>query len=139
MILSSSFGASDRFPALTLHYPPKVVLFCHYVFSVFPNEGGGQKVAKDAVLQVRLDPELKQEAEKLYSAMGISLSEAIRMFLAKSVNDQRLPFNPSSERARSNLEAYGILNIFASPTKREQERDAWISSLDQFGDSNKLL
>lgn len=96
-------------------------------------------MAKDAVLQVRLDPELKKAAEALYSTMGITLSEAIRMFLAKSVNEQRIPFNPSFEKGKGELEGYGILNIFASPTKREVEREAWISSLDEFDTHDKLL
>ncbi len=90
-------------------------------------------MAKEALLQVRLDPELKKKAELLYESMGMSLSEAVRVFLAKSVTDQRLPFTPSAKCPRGELKAFGALNIFASPSKREQECAAWISSLDEYG------
>ncbi len=90
-------------------------------------------MSKEALLQVRLDPALKQEAERLYSSMGMTLSEAVRLFLAKSVDDQRLPFTPQPKPAPGELKAFGALNIFASPSKREQEHDIWIRSLDEIG------
>lgn len=92
-----------------------------------------EKVAKDALLQVRISPELKQSAEDAFSSLGLTTSEAVRLFLTKSVQEQRLPFELSSERPSGKLEAFGALNIFASPSKRDQERGAWISSLNEKG------
>lgn len=88
-------------------------------------------MAKDALLQVRLDPQLKQEAEQLYTSMGMTLSEAVRVFLTKSLRDRKLPFTPEPGPAPSELKAFGALNIFASPAKREQEGEIWILSLDK--------
>lgn len=90
-------------------------------------------MAKESLLQVRIDPKLKQEAETVFTGMGISVSEAVRMFLIKCVHERKLPFNPSIDRHSGELKAYGALNIFASPAKREQERDVWVSSLGRFG------
>ncbi len=90
-------------------------------------------MAKEALLQVRLDPKLKQDAEALYAGMGMSLSEAVRVFLAKSVTDQALPFTPQARRPQGDLKAFGALNIFASPSKRDKEREVWIRSLDEYG------
>lgn len=90
-------------------------------------------MAKDALLQVRISPDLKKAAEEVFSGIGISSSEAVRMFLAKTVSEQQLPFDPRSERPSGNLKAFGALNIFASPTKRGLERDVWVSSLDEYG------
>ena len=90
-------------------------------------------MSKEALLQVRLDPKLKQDAEQLYAGMGMTLSEAVRAFLAKSVTHQKLPFTPAARRPHGDLKAYGALNIFASPSKRDKEREAWIHSLDEYG------
>ena len=46
-----------------------------------------------AVLQVRLDDDLKNQANAVYSELGIDLSTAIRMFLKKSVLMGGIPFD----------------------------------------------
>ena len=46
-----------------------------------------------AVLQVRLDDELKNQAVAVYNELGIDLSTAIRMFLKKSVAMGGIPFD----------------------------------------------
>ena len=35
----------------------------------------------DAVLQVRIDSQLKKEVESLYERLGISIADAVRMFV----------------------------------------------------------
>ncbi len=49
-------------------------------------------------VQSRVKPELKAEAEALFSAMGMSTAEAIRIFLQQSVNMGGLPFQPSARQ-----------------------------------------
>ena len=46
-----------------------------------------------AVLQIRLDDELKNQAIAVYNELGIDLSTAIRMFLKKSVQEGGIPFD----------------------------------------------
>ena len=46
-----------------------------------------------AVLQIRLDDELKNQAIAIYNELGIDLSTAIRMFLKKSVSTGGIPFD----------------------------------------------
>ena len=43
-------------------------------------------------LQIRLDADLRRDADKLFSAAGLDLSSAVRLFLRQSVIRQRLPF-----------------------------------------------
>lgn len=50
---------------------------------------------KSATLNLRIDPELKEKAESLFSSLGISLTSAVTMFLNQSVNEQAIPFKPS--------------------------------------------
>jgi len=49
-------------------------------------------MAKTASMYVRIDPEIKTEVENVYSRYGISLSEAINMFIYQSINIGGLPF-----------------------------------------------
>ncbi len=54
-------------------------------------------MAKEAVLQVRMDAELKSEAESLYKEMGTSLAEAVRIFATQSVRQKGMPFVISAD------------------------------------------
>ena len=45
-----------------------------------------------AMIHVRIDQKLKSQASKTFGAMGLSLSEAVRVFLTRAANDQAFPF-----------------------------------------------
>ena len=47
------------------------------------------------VLKLRLEQSLKEEANLLAKSMGITLSDVVRMFLVKFVNEQKIPFEVS--------------------------------------------
>lgn len=49
-------------------------------------------------VQARISPDLKQEAEAVFSAIGMSTAEAIRVFLQQSVNSGGLPFQPTAKK-----------------------------------------
>jgi DNA-damage-inducible protein J len=44
------------------------------------------------MIHVRIDEDLKSKASKTLDAMGLSLSEAVRVFLTRVANDQAFPF-----------------------------------------------
>jgi addiction module RelB/DinJ family antitoxin len=46
------------------------------------------------VIQTRIDLKVRQEAESVLNAMGLSISDGIRMFLQQVVNERALPFQP---------------------------------------------
>lgn len=48
-------------------------------------------MAREATLQVRMDAELKEQAEELYERLGTSFAEAIRMFARQSVKENAMP------------------------------------------------
>lgn len=53
-----------------------------------------------SVVRARIDSALKQQAKEVLAEMGLSASEAIRMFLVQVVSRRRLPFDvkaPSDE------------------------------------------
>lgn len=49
---------------------------------------------KTEFVRARIDPMSKVEAEAVLRAAGISLSEAFRMLIARTIADRRLPFEP---------------------------------------------
>ena len=72
-------------------------------------------MAKTAALSMRLDPDVKSEAESIFGALGLTLSEAINVFLHKSILEGGLPFdvrqpryNAATEKAI--LESRSIMN-----------------------------
>ena len=42
---------------------------------------------------MRMEKELKEEADALFADMGLSLNAACRMFLKRAVQEQRIPFD----------------------------------------------
>ena len=52
----------------------------------------------NVTVQARVSPELKEEAEIVFSEMGLTTAEAIRLFLQQTVNTGGLPFQPTAKR-----------------------------------------
>lgn len=48
---------------------------------------------KDAIVRARVRPDLKADAEKVFDALGINTTEAIRMFLSQVRLRRGLPFS----------------------------------------------
>ena len=49
-------------------------------------------MAKTAMIRARVEPELKQQAEKYFSALGLSTTEAITLFYRQVTVHRGLPF-----------------------------------------------
>ena len=43
-------------------------------------------------MTLRVDAELKKQAEELFSDLGLSMSAAITVFMKQAVREQRIPF-----------------------------------------------
>ena len=48
---------------------------------------------KTSVINIRTEPEIKQAIEELYSAFGITVSDAVNIFFKKSLMQNGLPFD----------------------------------------------
>jgi len=51
-------------------------------------------MAANAVVRARIDVRVKEEAEAIYAAAGMTLSDAFRMLLVRTVAERALPFDP---------------------------------------------
>lgn len=85
-------------------------------------------MSKQATMQIRIDEPLKEEAERLFAALGLSLSEAVRLFVAQCVNERRLPFTPHLSKSEGDTTAFGKLRHYAKPHLTGDERIAWLKS-----------
>lgn len=63
-------------------------------------------------ISIRIDKDLKAQAENLFSELGLNLSTAFNIFIRQSVRDGQIPFtislNPNKETIAAMLEAERI-------------------------------
>lgn len=72
---------------------------------------------KTTDVRCRIDEDLKKQATEVLSACGLSLSDAMRLFLRQVVSTQGLPFEvrvPSEKTARAMVQAREIRRQFDS-------------------------
>jgi DNA-damage-inducible protein J len=58
-------------------------------------------MAGTKMLHIRVDDDIKTQANETFEAMGLSMSEAIRLFLHRVVTEQALPFEMKVPNART--------------------------------------
>ncbi len=66
-------------------------------------------MSSDTVVRARIDSDTKKRAAEALQAMGLSVSDAIRLLLVRVANEKRLPFvlqapNATTAKAISELE-----------------------------------
>lgn len=49
----------------------------------------------DTTLNIRIDKELKTQADKLFSELGLSLTSAVNVFIRQAVRQGKIPFEIS--------------------------------------------
>ena len=58
-------------------------------------------MARTAMLHVRVDNEIKAQASEALEAMGLSVSDAVRILLKRVISDQEFPLELKVPNARS--------------------------------------
>ena len=79
-------------------------------------------------INVRVDSSLKQEAEALFTDLGLNMSSAINMFLRSAINHNGIPFEvkrptPNAE-TRAAMDEYEEMKKNPDKYKRYQSRCA---------------
>ena len=62
-------------------------------------------MAKTANLNIRVDPDIKSRAEALFSSFGLTVSDAVNIFLHQSLLEGGLPFAVKQPRYNAETEA----------------------------------
>lgn len=78
------------------YFAEKCGLLC--VFGVFLSILGDMTKPKSTNLSIRLEMELKKDAEELFGSLGMSLTTAFNVFLRQSLKVQGLPFSVTRRR-----------------------------------------
>jgi len=79
-----------------------------------------------ASTNIKIDPELKRQAQDLFKDLGLNLTSAITLFLTQSVREQAIPFRvgknvPNSETVKALEEGESILKSGKSRFKNSDE------------------
>lgn len=98
------------------------------------NEFNTATAPKTATFQMRINPEVKSRAESVFSAYGLTLTDAVNLFIQQSLNTQGLPFLLSPENAEY-LKAKSVQRLMAELQQGwdsvEREGD-WVSEADAY-------
>lgn len=57
----------------------------------------------NALVQARIDPEVKERAARVLEEMGITMSDAVRILLTRTANEGALPFSLAKNAAAHDL------------------------------------
>ncbi|MBA4742608.1 MAG: type II toxin-antitoxin system RelB/DinJ family antitoxin [Azoarcus sp.] len=90
-------------------------------------------MVQSKMLHVRVDEETKMQASEALAAMGLSVSDAVRIFLKRVVNDQAFPLElkvPNRETRKAMEEARAMMQARAA---RFDSAQALIDDLEEAG------
>lgn len=89
---------------------------------------------KTGTFQMRINPQIRQEAENVFAQYGLSLTDAVNIFLQQSLNESGLPFLLSPENGEY-MKAKSTARLRAEIQKGwdsvETESD-WVSEEDAY-------
>ncbi|MGX8718224.1 MAG: type II toxin-antitoxin system RelB/DinJ family antitoxin [Desulfovibrio sp.] len=69
---------------------------CSYIVAINCNIlPEGANMSQDAVIRARVNREVKEKAAAVLAAMGLTISDMMRMTLIKVAQEKALPFDPS--------------------------------------------
>ena len=57
-------------------------------------------MAANQLVQARIDGAVKEEAAAVLAAMGLTVSDAVRLLLTKIAQEKALPFEPTDAKRR---------------------------------------
>ena len=86
---------------------------------------------KSSTFQMRINPEVKKEAENVFSTYGLTLSDAVNIFLQQSIHEGGLPFLLSPEN-QEYQKSKAVRRLLAEVQKGwdSAEKPGWMSLED---------
>ena len=88
-------------------------------------------MAQSSMLHIRVDDKTKTQATEALAAMGLSMSDAVRIFLKRVVNDQAFPLElkvPNAETRAAMEEARAMMKARQA---RFESTDALFNELEK--------
>jgi len=88
-------------------------------------------MAHSTMLHVRVDDEIKTQASEALAAMGLSVSDAVRILLKRVVNDQAFPLELKVPNAQTRAAMEEARAMAKARTARFESADALIDDLEK--------
>ena len=89
---------------------------------------------KTGSFQMRINPEVKSQAEAIFATYGLSLTDAVNIFIQQSLNAKGLPFLLSPENAEY-MKAKSVQRLIAeiqSGLDSATSESDWVSEEDAY-------
>ncbi len=83
------------------------------------------------MVHIRVDEDIKEQATQTLAAMGLTVSDAVRVFLTRVANDQELPFAIKTPNAASRAAIAEAREIIKRRGARFRTADALIDDLEK--------
>ena len=99
---------------LLLMFVQNVVFFVQIAYTVIVSrKGDGYMAGSTTNISIRMDSDLKAQADRLFGELGMNLTTAFNIFVRQSLREGRIPFEvslnqPNSETVAAMLEAERI-------------------------------
>lgn len=87
--------------------------------------------AQTSMLHVRVDDDIKEQATRALKAMGLSVSDAVRLLLHRVVIDQAFPLELKVPNAQTRAAMEESRAMMASRRKRFASADKLIADLEK--------
>lgn len=87
--------------------------------------------ANTTMVHVRVDENIKAQAAKTLASMGLTVSDAVRVFLTRVVADQELPFALKAPNTTSRVAIAEANQIVQSRHARFATADALLNDLEK--------
>ena len=84
-------------------------------------------MSANSVVRARIDEHIKEEASAVLAAMGLTVSDALRMMLTRVAREQALPFDPMVPNATT---IKAMRDARRGKTTQPQSLDALMADLN---------
>ena len=88
-------------------------------------------MAKTTMLHVRVDEELKAQAAEALAAMGLSVSDAVRILLKRVASDQAFPLELKVPNAQTRIAMDEARAMARTQSARFRSADALLDDLEK--------
>jgi DNA-damage-inducible protein J len=88
-------------------------------------------MANTSMLHVRVDDEVKAQASEALAAMGLTVSDAVRILLKRVVDDQAFPLELKVPNAQTRLAMEEARAMMRARAARFESADALLNDLEK--------
>ncbi len=92
---------------------------------------------KTSTFQFRINPDVREQVEEIYAGCGLTLTDAINIFIQQSINAEGLPFMVTRKTRAARFEqAVNRLMSEIALGEESTRREGWVdeaSVLSEFG------